>query len=237
MPKAWRVFPELVPQDQLEQTAASVTEQAKPHEIAAKQITPQADPHVRATTLTVRNMHRFGELFVNYLKARREVFIVQKGWSLPEVDGMEFDQYDTPRARWIVIHEYGEILAGVRISPTTARCGQHSYMIRDAQLGLLEGLPHDVLYFDAPVDEHIWEATRLFVAQSVASSRRLQIQVMLMEQMAAAARREGASHVIGIVPAVFRRWMNRFGMSATPVGPVITIEGESTQAALMNVVL
>ena len=96
---------------------------------------------MQTTTLSFANMHNHGELFANIFRARKQSFIDLKKWPLPEVDGMEFDQYDTPFARWIVVHENGEVMAGMRIAPTNARCGLHSYMIRDAQLGLLAGLP------------------------------------------------------------------------------------------------
>lgn len=190
---------------------------------------------LRASVLCYRNIHHFGGLFVCYLRARHDVFIRQRGWNLPEVDGMEFDQYDTPLARFVVIHEFGEVLAGIRLTPTTARVGLHSYMIRDAQLGQLKDLPTDVLFFPAPVSDQIWEASRLFVSQAVQSSRRGHVQTLLMTTMARAARDVGAKQVIGIVPAVFRRWLQRIGMSASPVGPEIEIDDVRTCAALFNV--
>ncbi len=190
---------------------------------------------LRASVLSYANMHHYGELFISYLKARHDVFIDQRGWNLPEVDGMEFDQYDTPLARFIVIHEFGEILAGIRITPTTARVGLHSYMIRDAQLGLLKDLPLDVLFFPAPVNDQIWEASRLFVSQGVQSIRRAHVQSLLMNTMARAARDVGATQVIGIVPSVFRRWLQRIGMTATPVGPEMQIDDARTCAALFTI--
>lgn len=238
--KGSAVFPALAPQQPLltEQARGEAARlKARKKTSAQLAATPNTDAHVRATVLSFSNMHEKGDLFVNYLRARKQVFIVQKGWQLPEEDGMEFDQYDTPKARWVVLHEYGEILAGVRIAPTTAQCGQHSYMIRDAQRGLLDGLRHDVLFFDAPVDDGIWEATRLFVVPSVPAERRMRINALLLLAMADAARAEGAHHVIGIVPAIFRRWMGRLGMSATPVGPAMEIDGDKVQAALMSVTL
>lgn len=189
---------------------------------------------LRATTLSLMNMHHYGELFISYLKERREVFIVSKGWKLPETDGMEFDQYDTPEARWVVVHEFGEVLAGIRIAPTTARCGLHSYMIRDAQLGLLDGLPLDPLHFEAPVSKHIWEATRLFVSAKVPAARRAEIQTILMLQMIESARALGISQIIGIVPAVFKRWLKRIGLDAIAVGPKFDLDGDTSQAALLT---
>jgi N-acyl-L-homoserine lactone synthetase len=96
---------------------------------------------MQVTTLSFGNMHNHGELFSNMFRARHETFIQQNKWDLPEADGMEYDQYDTPASRWIAVHEFGHVLAGVRLTPTTARCGIYSYMIRDAQRGLLDSIP------------------------------------------------------------------------------------------------
>ncbi len=195
----------------------------------------RSNVQLRATTLSVMNRHHYGELYVNYLKARHAVFIVAKRWKLPEVDGMEYDQYDTPEARWVVVHEYGEVLAGLRMTPTTSRCGAHSYMIRDAQLGLLKGLPLDPLYFEAPVADQIWEGTRMFVSDKIPASRRVKIQTLLMMQMAETARSLEVTQMIGIVPVVFRRWLKRIDMQAVAVGPAFEIGGDWSQAAMMRI--
>lgn len=202
---------------------------------AAKYNLSEKASRLSATVLSVQNSHRYGELYVDLLKARKKTFIDHKGWTLPNVDGMEFDQYDTPQSRSIVVHEFGEVLGGVRLLPTTARCGCYSYMLRDAQLGLLKDIPEHILYEQAPVTEHIWEATRLFVTQDASATRRIAIQTKLMTEMARAARMEGATHVIGIVPAVFQRWLGRLGIGALPLGPKLDIGGDMTQAAVMHV--
>ena len=48
---------------------------------------------MQTTTLSFANMHNHGELFANVLRARRQSFIVQNKWDLPEAMGME---YGTP---------------------------------------------------------------------------------------------------------------------------------------------
>lgn len=231
---AREIFPEIMPQEHMTAEAAAVEFEHRENHFT--RIMPALTAEVQGTTLSFGNMHRHGLLWVNYLRARRKVFIDLKGWDLPQTDGMEFDQYDTPQSRWVVIHEYGRVLAGMRLTPTTAQCGQYTYMLRDAQRGLLENIPQNVLFLEAPVREDVWEATRLFLAPDVSSKRRLIIQTILLEQMAASAREMGARAIIGIVPAVFSRWMKRIGMSATPIGPAMTIDGDKTQAALMNIV-
>lgn len=190
---------------------------------------------LQETVISTENQHLFGPLYTDLLKARKSVFIDQKLWDLPNSGGMEFDQYDTPLSRSVVIHEYGRILGGVRLLPTTAECGCYSYMLRDAQRGLLPSIPDYILYEAAPVKPNVWEATRLFVSQDEPAERRAALQTKLITAMAQAARDQGATHVIGIVPAVFRRWMNRLGLDAVPLGPKLHIDDDSNQAAVMHV--
>jgi len=224
-----RVEPPQQPDAQNEKAAPG------PGSASHRKATSRLPSRMRTTVLSISTQHHYGELYTEFLKARKRVFIDDKHWDLPHVDGMEFDQYDTPQSRAVVVHEFGEVLAGIRLAPTTARCGCYSYMLRDAQRGLLEGIPPYILYEKAPVARHIWEATRLFVSPDVEAERRALVQTLLLTEMARAAVAEGATHVIGIVPAVFKRWMARLGMGALPLGPKMDIDGDKVQAAVMHV--
>ena len=189
---------------------------------------------MQTTTLSFGNMHTHGELFADILRARRESFIVQRKWDLPEVDGMEFDQYDTPQSRWIAVHHLGEVLAGIRMTPTTAKCGIYTYMIRDAQLGLLDSIPSELLYEEAPISPYVWEASRVFIGHNVPSKLRLGVQARLMEQMVKTARDEGATQLLGLCPRAWMRWMRRLGYQTEHVGPCLDIAGSANQAIMMN---
>jgi acyl homoserine lactone synthase len=186
------------------------------------------------TTLSFQNMHQHGDLFVNLLRARRNSFIVKNNWRLPEAEGMEFDQYDTPASRWIAVHENGDVLAGVRLTPTTARVGMYTYMIRDAQRGMLESIPSDLMDFEAPVDPKIWEASRIFVSNAVPARLRKKVQGDLMYEMIRTARSLGAHKIIAFGPAVWPRWIGRLGLKATPAGPIMELDGVRVQVAVMD---
>jgi len=188
---------------------------------------------MQTTTLSFQNIHDHGVLFTNLLKARRESFIVQRKWDLPEVDGMEFDQYDTPQSRWIAVHNDGDILAGIRLTPTVARCGIYSYMIRDAQRGLLETIPTSVLYETAPVSPLVWETSRVFIARDVPSDIRGKVQRDLMTEMVVSARELGADRLLGLCPSVWGRWMSRIGFQTEAAGPVMQIGGVANQCISM----
>jgi N-acyl-L-homoserine lactone synthetase len=189
---------------------------------------------MQTTTLSFQNIHDHGVLFTNLLKARRETFIVQRKWDLPEVDGMEFDQYDTPQSRWIAVHDGGTVLAGIRLTPTTARCGIYSYMIRDAQRGLLETIPSTLLFEPAPVSPLVCETSRVFVARDVGAEIRSKVQRDLMLEMVASARALGAERLIGLCPSIWGRWMRRIGFQTETIGPVLDIGGVPNQCIAMN---
>jgi len=188
---------------------------------------------MQTTTLSFDNFHTHGTLFTNVLRARHQSFIVQRKWALPEVDGMEFDQYDTPQSRWIAVHEGGKVLAGIRLTPTTARCGVYSYMIRDAQLGLLATIPDTLLYSEAPVSPKVWESSRVFISQEVPSALRSRVQRDLMTEMVSSAQLLGAEWLLGLCPQVWGRWMRRIGFRTEAAGPAISIDGVMNQCVAM----
>ncbi|WP_371153144.1 acyl-homoserine-lactone synthase [Jannaschia sp. 2305UL9-9] len=183
---------------------------------------------MQTTTLSFSNMHDHGPLFTDLLRARHRTFIEQAQWDLPQADGMEFDQYDTPASRWVAVHDFGRILAGVRLTPTTHRCGIYSYMIRDAQAGLLDSIPSDLMDEEAPVAPHIWESSRVFVCNDVPAKIRMRVQMQLIGQMVGSARELGATSVIGIIPATSPRLARRVGLDCVAAGPVMNIGGSES---------
>ncbi|MDZ4393310.1 acyl-homoserine-lactone synthase [Cypionkella sp.] len=187
------------------------------------------------TTLSFANLHNHGELFANMLRARRELFIVHNKWDLPEALGMEYDQYDTPASRWVVVHDdQGRVLAGNRLTPTTAKCGIYSYMIRDAQRGLLDTIPAHLLADEAPVGDHIWESSRLFVAHDVPSSIRRRVHAQLIAQLGDTVRSLGATHCLTLLAATWPRWADRVGVKMKAMGPVMEIDAIDNQVVEMD---
>ncbi len=184
---------------------------------------------MQSTTLSFANMHNHGALFPNLLRARRDSFIVRNEWDLPEVDGMEYDQYDTPASRWIAVHEGGAVYAGIRLTPTTNRCGIYSYMIKDAQDGLLEDIPENLLFEEAPVDPNIWESSRMFVNNETPTRLRRRVHFKLTLAMLASAHELGATRVLGLIPANWPRWAPALGCDFDAAGPIMEIDEVNSQ--------
>ncbi len=180
---------------------------------------------MQVTTLSFDNIHAHGPLFADLLRARHRTFIEQARWDLPQAGGMEFDQYDTPASRWVAVHDEGRILAGIRLTPTTHRCGIYTYMIRDAQRGLLDTIPSTLLYEQAPVAEDVWESSRVFVCHDVPAALRMRVQLQLITEMVVSARALGARSVLGLIPAPSPRLARRVGLDCQPAGPALEIGG------------
>lgn len=188
-----------------------------------------------ATTLSFANLHNHGELFANMLRARHELFIEHNRWDLPNAMGMEYDQYDTPASRWVVVHDdLDQVLAGIRLTPTITRCGIYSYMIRDAQRGLLDTIPSTLLYDEAPVSPTVWESSRVFVSHRVPAGKRRSVHFQLVLEMGKAARELGATQCIGLIASNWPRWAGRVGMNMSAMGPVMKIEGVPNQVVSMD---
>ncbi|ARO15525.1 N-acyl-L-homoserine lactone synthetase-like protein [Ketogulonicigenium robustum] len=190
---------------------------------------------MQSTTLSFANLHNHGELFVNVLRARRESFIIRRQWDLPEAMGMEFDQYDTPASRWVAVHDdAGRVLAGVRLTPTTAQCGIYSYMIRDAQRGLLETIPADLLHTPAPVTSGVWEVSRGFVSNDIPANLRRSTRVHLVRQMMQTAREENIHQMLALLPSNWGRWAARCGLEMEAAGRNMDMGGIDYQAVWIN---
>jgi len=79
--RSWlSIFPELIPQEELEPLALETNSYPEKFEPKTR---ASSGGNVRVSTLSIGNLHNHGELFVNFLRARKKVFISQAGWDLP----------------------------------------------------------------------------------------------------------------------------------------------------------
>ncbi|MEL6958972.1 MAG: acyl-homoserine-lactone synthase [Pseudomonadota bacterium] len=189
---------------------------------------------MESAALSFANLHNHGELFANILRARREAFILHNKWDLPQTMGMEYDQYDTPQSRWLAVHQHGRVYAGVRLTPSTARCGIYSYMIRDAQNGLLDSIPNDLLFEQAPEDEATWEVTRGFIASDLPASLRQKVRLKLVLEMLRTTRVEGIGRMIALLPSNWHRWAGRCKLDMAPAGRNMNMGGIDYQAVWID---
>jgi len=153
-----------------------------------------------------------------YLTLRRDVFIERKDWSLWQAEDLEFEQYDTFDTTYVIAHVDEKVIGGGRLRRADQQTGhgtyRYSYMIRDAVLGLLPGLPRELCFDPPPVDPSTWELTR-FVSTGgagVADGMLRAINDFLYSN--------GARSCLCLGSPAFLRMARRVGWQAREMGPV-----------------
>ncbi|WP_293574188.1 acyl-homoserine-lactone synthase [Phaeobacter sp.] len=185
---------------------------------------------MQSTHITFDNLNQTGGLFTQLLRARHHHFVELHDWQLPNVRGMEFDQYDTPESVYCAIHDDDVVSAGFRLTPTTAQSINASYMLRDAQLGLLPGLPQTVLDDPAPRDPGIWEITRVFVSDNLKSRDRQRVRREMAVNLARLARAWNVQSFLCLTSVTAALLTLKVGFDLSPAGPRFEVAGETCQA-------
>lgn len=159
-------------------------------------------------------------LVSDYMRLRKAVFIDRLAWPLYVHEGLEFEQYDTVHAVYVIAHDGSKVLGGARLLPTTHQMGSgrlvYSYMIRDASRRLLPGLPANLCDVAPPVCETSWELTRL-VSQGPAN-----VGISILEAVNAYLRQVGGRECLFLAPPRLRRMAELLGYGPRVLGPVLS---------------
>lgn len=185
---------------------------------------------MQATDITFDNFGETGTLFTELLRARYHHFIAARGWDLPNTRGLEFDQYDTPESIYCTIHEGKTVYGGFRVTPTTASCINASYMLRDAQRGLLPNLPPSILDEQAPQDPGVWEVSRVFISDTLSSQKRMRVRRELGLGFARMAQVWNIDAFLCLTSVTAALLTRRTGLNIEPAGPRFEAGGEICQA-------
>jgi acyl homoserine lactone synthase len=99
------------------------------------------------TLVNWENAHKHGETWISHHRLRHRIFVERHRWDLPTHNGLEFDEFDTPAAQYVICHNWaGEAQGAVRLLPTT-----RAYMLQAIWPELLD---------KHPASPTVWEATR-----------------------------------------------------------------------------
>ncbi|MEP2718917.1 acyl-homoserine-lactone synthase [Pseudophaeobacter sp.] len=192
-------------------------------------------PEMQSTDITFDNLGETGSLYTALLRARYHHFIEARGWKLPNTRGLEFDQYDTPESIYCAIHDGPKVIGGLRVTPSTAKNINASYMLRDAQLGLLEDLPPNILDELAPQKDGIWEVSRVFVADTLSSRERMRVRGEIGLNLARLAEKWNIDAYLCLTSVTAGLLMRRTGLTIAPAGPRVEVGGETCQAYHLKV--
>lgn len=157
-----------------------------------------------------------------FLELRREVFINKMDWQLFSHAQIEYEQYDAITTTYVIAHEGGQVVGGARLIRTDNRLPtaydartHYSYMIRDAYLGLLPGLPTDICDVEPPVSNSVWELTRFISMDGV----RIGAEVLTKVNTFLGA--QNAKSCLFLGPPAFMRMSKSMGYKPKPLGKIV----------------
>jgi acyl homoserine lactone synthase len=176
--------------------------------------------HIEISIVRLPEDFKKFDLVTGFLKFRKSIFVDRMAWPLHHSDGIEFEQYDTfSDTAYVIAHIKSEVVGGARLKRTDKLTGngkvQYSYMIRDAHLGLLPGMPNELCYKDPPVDQSCWELTRLASEPISGLSERI------LEAANDYLFSIDASECLFLGPPAFLRMAAKLGWTPKPLGAIV----------------
>lgn len=173
---------------------------------------------MQTITFDLSSLHLHGAAYFDYLALRKRFFVDTLKWDIPHNDRYEMDQYDNPTAWYSLCVRDGEVLGGTRVMPTTSRWGKHSYMLRDAQQGVLDSIPPQAMPSDI-VSPFVWEMTRLVISPDL---RTQQERSSCLQAIGAGlydiAAQHGISEYMGISAVALIRVLRQLGFPLERAG-------------------
>ncbi len=158
-------------------------------------------------------------------KMRSRVFCEQKGWDLSSVAGCEYDEYDCHLTMYVLAidKEKKQVVGGARLIRTDREeyvnalsIDPNSYMIRDAYLQRIEGIPSNLCFLPPPVSADTWELTRII------SNGKLRVAPHVLLKANEYLLSVGAKQCLFLGPPSFMRMAKMMGFSPRPMGNLVS---------------
>lgn len=151
-----------------------------------------------------QTMRHYGGAYISQFRLRYKMLVNGQYWALPSYQGMEYDQFDTPAATYLVWEDPDGVVRGsVRAVPT-----DRPYMIKALWPQLIENRP-------LPESLSVWEATRFCLDSSLPKDLRKTIKQELVLAFLEFGLNNDIKEMIGIMPPKF--WQSVFVDSGWPI--------------------
>jgi len=166
------------------------------------------------------NIHKHGDTWMQHHALRHKVFRGRCAWNIAEHDGLEYDEFDTPLARYLVsVGEDGRVHGAIRLIPTT-----HPFMSQTHWPEMFAGPP--------PSGPEIWEATRFCSDHTLPIEQRRACVLDLLEASMSFGLENGITRYVAVMSTLmFPIGLRRNGCSYRRLGPAVSIDGVPTGAA------
>lgn len=166
---------------------------------------------------SLRTAHQFQDALSSQARLRHEVFIRQRRLDHSSFDELEFDEFDTPAAIYLVWRDSERIVRGVARLLRTTR----PYMLQTYWPYLVEDR-------ELPASPSIFEGTRVCVDKAVAPVHRQRIFPELLCAIQELFIHEGIEGMVGVTRQHLLEHFIRSGIDW--MGPPHEVEGEQERA-------
>src|SRR4051812_1385817 len=181
------------------------------------QVIPRYSESTMIEAFSLANAHRFQDALASQSRLRHDVFVERRGLPHSSYDGLEFDEFDTPAAKYLVWRDEERVVRGLaRLLPTT-----RPYMLKSYW-------PHLVSDGDFPCAPGIVEVTRVCVDKSLDPGRRATVLPELLCAIQEILILTGGVGMVGVTREHLLTHYVRSGIRW--LGPPDEIEGELERA-------
>ncbi|MBV8753564.1 MAG: hypothetical protein JO309_01650 [Pseudonocardiales bacterium] len=173
--------------------------------------------------LSWETAHLHGEAWISHHRLRHRLFVDRQNWRVPTYNGLEYDRFDTPAARYILwLDRFGQARGVARLLPTT-----EPYMIETLWPDLVDG--------PLPRSHAVWEATRFGCDCFLDPQARRRIVAELICGCLEFAIAQGISRYIAAMPlGIFERVIRAAGCPVAILGPTRRMERLNVAAAYVD---
>jgi len=176
--------------------------------------------------VNVETAKYFGDALASNFQLRYKSLIDQQYWRLSHFKGMEYDQYDTPAASYLVWQDQDGVVRGsVRVTPT-----DRPYMLQEIWPDMVKGV-------ELPSSLSVWEATRFCVDPELKKPERRRIVAELVLGFLEFGLKNDIKQMIGVMPK--QLWESCFiknGWEIEYIGTEKTFDdGSKIMAGLMPI--
>jgi len=168
--------------------------------------------------VSISTSHHFdGNLVREQHELRYAEVYVKEGWrDVYEINGLEFDRYDTLKTEYFVSrNEAGRVMGVIRSNPTTI-----PYMIEERFPSLIED--------SLPMDSHVFETSRLVVDRTrltTPEERAVVVDKLLVALMERGLQRNLSGYIGFMIPKIWKRTFRRIGWEPEWLGPERQLPG------------
>lgn len=171
---------------------------------------------------TIQTAHLYQDAFASQARLRHDVFVRQRELDHESFNGLEFDEFDSPSAVYLVWRDQERIVRGMaRMLRTTRR-----YM-------LASNWPEMVLERPLPSTPSVWEVTRVCVDKTLEPMVRRTVFPELLCAIQEFLVEETADGMIGVTSEALLSHFIREGIQW--LGPPMIVEGRLERAFFVPV--